>query len=97
MSINFLSEKNKLSGFAEDSFGFNGIRDFLNPLAGSRKKTIKTPADIKKHAGKLVIYINPPINTEDLYEKIQNAGVSSFYLGKKGLAFVEDIRDWRRY
>lgn len=29
---------------------------------------------------------------KDLYEKIENAGVSSFYLGKKGLAYVSDIR-----
>lgn len=28
----------------------------------------------------------------DLQEKIDCAGVSSFYLGKKGLAYVEDIR-----
>ena len=28
----------------------------------------------------------------DLEEKIENAGVSSFYLGKKGLAYVSDIR-----
>ena len=27
-----------------------------------------------------------------LEEKIENAGVSSFYLGKKGLAYVTDIR-----
>lgn len=29
---------------------------------------------------------------QDLQEKIDCAGVSSFYLGKKGLAYVEDIR-----
>ena len=29
---------------------------------------------------------------KDLLNKIENAGVSSFYLGKKGLAYVSDIR-----
>ncbi len=89
--VNFLNE-NKLSGFAEESFSFNGIRDFLNPLAGGRKKTVRTPAEINKHSGKLVINVKLPIDTRDLVRRIEYAGVSSFYLGKKGLAYVEDIR-----
>ena len=89
---NFLSDDNKLSGFAEEFFGFNRIRDFLNPLAGGRKKTVKTPAFINKHSGKLIINVKPPIDTEDLVQRIENACVSSFYIGKKGLAYVEDIR-----
>jgi DNA-binding XRE family transcriptional regulator len=90
--VNFLSEKNKLAGFAEESYSFNGIRDFLNPLAGGYKKTVRTPADISKHSGKLVINVRQPIDTADLVKRIEYAGVSSFYLGKKGLAYVEDIR-----
>lgn len=90
--VNFLNAENKLSGFAEESFSFNGIRDFLNPLAGGRKKTVRTPAIINKHSGKLVINVKPPIDTKDLVQKIENAGVSSFYLGKKGLAYVDSIR-----
>lgn len=90
--VNFLNAKNKLPGFAEDSFSFNGIREFLNPLAGRRKKTVRTPADINKHSGKLMINVKAPIDTKDLAKRIECAGVSSFYLGKKGLAYVEDIR-----
>jgi hypothetical protein len=29
---------------------------------------------------------------EQIKQQIENAGVSSFYLGKKGLAYVSDIR-----
>ena len=90
--INFLSDKNKLPGFAETSFSFNGNRDFLNTLAGGRKKTVRTPANIEKNTGKLVIKLREPIDLEDLYQRIENARVSSFYLGKKGLAYVSDIR-----
>ena len=90
--VNFLNAENKLSGFAEESFSFNGIRDFLNTLAGGRKKTVRTPAIINKHSGKLVINVKHPIDTKDLVQKIENAGVSSFYLGKKGLAYVDSIR-----
>jgi hypothetical protein len=90
--VNFLSSKNKLAGFSEESFSFNGTRDFLNPLAGGLKKTVRTPANISKHSGKLLINIKPPIDTKDLIQRIEFAGVSSFYLGKKGLAYVEDIR-----
>ena len=31
-------------------------------------------------------------HAKDLASKIESAGVSSFYLGKKGLAYVSDIR-----
>lgn len=48
---------------------------------------------LTKASGTLEINLN--ISREqalDLQEKIDCAGVSSFYLGKKGLAYVEDIR-----
>lgn len=48
---------------------------------------------MQKASGTLVININ--INRSDALDfktKIENAGVSSFYLGKKGLAYVSDIR-----
>lgn len=48
---------------------------------------------LTKVTGKLTINLN--ISSEearDLEDKIRNAGVSAFYLGKKGLAYVSDIR-----
>jgi hypothetical protein len=42
-----------------------------------------------------ILEINLELEKEkakDLAEKIENAGVSSFYLGKKGLAYVESIK-----
>ena len=48
---------------------------------------------LTKTSGELEI--NLPLDqaeADDLKQKIENAGVSSFYLGKKGLAFVKEIR-----
>lgn len=48
---------------------------------------------LTKASGKLIINLNiSKEQARDLEEKIENAGVSSFYLGKKGLAYVTDIR-----
>ena len=48
---------------------------------------------LSKASGQLIINLNiPKDQARDLEEKIENAGVSSFYLGKKGLAYVTDIR-----
>jgi hypothetical protein len=48
---------------------------------------------LTKASGQLIINLNiSKDQTRDLEEKIENAGVSSFYLGKKGLAYVTDIR-----
>ena len=80
-----------IQGFSKR--GFNGIRDFLNRLAGNKKKTIGTPYPLTKSSGFLDIRIDvdkdKAIEIESL---IRNAGVSSFYLGKKGIAYVSDIR-----
>lgn len=48
---------------------------------------------LTKASGELVIHLDiSKERARDLEEKINNAGVSAFYLGKKGLAYVEDIR-----
>ena len=48
---------------------------------------------LKKVSGKLDIHIQiPQEKGEELIQMIENAGISSFYLGKKGLAYVSDIR-----
>ena len=80
-----------IQGFSRK--GFNGIRDFLNPLStGGNKKTVKTPFTATKSSGLLNITLAISKNrAEKIQTMINNAGVSSFYLGKKGLAFVEDI------
>ena len=80
-----------IQGFSRK--GFNGIRDFLNPLStGGNKKTVKTPFTATKSSGLLNITLAISKNrAEKIQTMINNAGVSSFYLGKKGLAFVDDI------
>ena len=96
----------KINGFSRSSRanrGFNGARDWLNPMAGGHKKAVGTPCHIDKHSGKLEIKINltdedkgrefPELTRyQEIKQLIEHAGVSSFYLGKKGLAFVTDIR-----
>jgi len=86
----FFTQKGTLQGFSKS--GFNGVRDFLNKLAGNHKKLVGTPSTITKSSGELIITLNiKEDEAEYLKEMIDNAGVSSFYLGKKGLAYVTDI------
>ncbi|WP_245831100.1 type I-Fv CRISPR-associated protein Cas5fv, partial [Wohlfahrtiimonas larvae] len=48
---------------------------------------------LTKTSGRLTIQLDIPFDeARDLEEKINNAGVSAFYIGKKGLAYVSDIR-----
>ena len=48
---------------------------------------------LNKASGQLEISLNIDLDkAQDLMQKIEYAGVSSFYLGKKGLAYVSDIR-----
>ncbi len=48
---------------------------------------------LTKASGQLTIHLNiSHHDAKDLEQKILNAGVSAFYLGKKGLAYVSDIR-----
>jgi hypothetical protein len=87
----FLNKNNNIQGF--NPCGFNGIRDFLNPLTGGGKRCGGTPTQLTKASGILEINLDiPKEKAEELKEMIENAGVSSFYLGKKGLAYVSDIR-----
>ena len=82
--------KGKIQGFSKRNF--NGVRDFLNKLAGNHKKTVGTPSVVTKASGKLIITLNiDEDEARELKKMINNAGVSSFYLGKKGLAHVTDI------
>lgn len=87
----FLNRNRNIQGF--NPYGFNGVRDFLNPLTGGRKRCGGTPTKLTKSSGILEITLNiPDEKAEQLKEMIEAAGVSSFYLGKKGLAYVIDIR-----
>ena len=93
ISIDYcLNQKGNVSIQGFSKRGFNSVRDFLNRFAGSKKKTIGTPFPLTKASGKLEIKID--VNRDKAREiktLIENAGVSSFYLGKKGLAYVTNI------
>lgn len=80
----------QIQGFSKRAF--NGVRDFLNKLAGSHKKTVGTPYPLTKASGTLEITLDISRDkAKELKQLIENAGVSSFYLGKKGLAYVTNI------
>lgn len=86
-----ITEKGTIKGFSKR--GFNGVRDFLNSLMGNKKKTTHTPYPLTKASGQLEIILDiDDAKAKELKKMIDNAGVSSFYLGKKGLAYVSDIR-----
>ena len=102
VSLDFLQESSvqnadeiSIKGFSRNSKasgGFNGIRDWLNPMSGNRKKAVGSPCQIQKASGQLEIKLD--IDTDkaiELKKLIDNAGVSTFYLGKKGLAYVSHI------
>lgn len=95
----------KVAGFSKR--GFNGKRDFIkNFVTGGEKKIWGNPYIRKervkgigevvslmtKASGKLEIEVDvDKAKAKEIERMIENAGVSSFYLGKKGLAYVSDI------
>lgn len=94
-----------LSGISNNGFT---KKDFMNRYTSGEKKKIWGNPYIRKEkvkgVGEItslmekaggVLNIDIAIDRDhakDLASKIENAGVSSFYLGKKGLAYVSDIR-----
>lgn len=94
IAIDFVKDSNgeiQIQGFSKR--GFNGIRDWLNRMSGGRKKSVGTPCQINKQSGQLEITIDVDRQkAQEIKDLIENAGVSAFYLGKKGLAYVSDIR-----
>lgn len=93
-NLEFALNKNNevaIKGFSRAG-GFNGAREWLNPMAGGRKKAVGTPCRIQKHSGQLEINLEIDLDMAvELKTMIDNAGVSAFYLGKKGLAYVSHI------
>lgn len=64
-----------------------------SPYVLPSKKVSEPTRMLSKANGQLIINLDiPKDQARDLESKIEDAGVSSFYLGKKGLAYVTDIR-----
>lgn len=100
-----LTKSGGLSGISKRGFT---KKDFMDRYTTGNKKIIwgnpyilkerrkgegEVVMPLTKASGRLEITLNLSKNqAQDLEEKIENAGVSSFYLGKKGLAYVTDIR-----
>ena len=100
-----LTKSGGLSGISKRGFT---KKDFMDRYTTGSKKLIwgnpfllkekkkgegEVVSILNKASGQLIINLNiSKDQARDLEEKIENAGVSSFYLGKKGLAYVTDIR-----
>ena len=100
-----LTKSGGLSGISKRGFT---KKDFMDRYTTGSKKMIwgnpyikndflagegKVKNFLTKASGRLEITLNiSKDQAQDLERKIENAGVSSFYLGKKGLAYVTDIR-----
>lgn len=103
--MNALTKSGGLSGISKRGFT---KKDFMDRYTTGSKKLIwgnpfllkekkkgegEVVSILSKANGQLIINLNiSKDQARDLEEKIENAGVSSFYLGKKGLAYVTDIR-----
>ncbi|MEI1679797.1 type I-Fv CRISPR-associated protein Cas5fv [Acinetobacter baumannii] len=102
---NALTKSGGLSGISKRGFT---KKDFMDRYTTGSKKLIwgnpfllkekkkgegEVVSILSKASGQLIINLNiSKDQARDLEERIENAGVSSFYLGKKGLAYVTDIR-----
>jgi len=102
------SAKTKAGGISGISNRGFTKKDFMNRFTTGEKKRIwgnpyihetfvkgegKTRSLMTKASGKLEIYLDiSKERAKEIRTMIRNAGVSSFYLGKKGLAYVEDIK-----
>lgn len=102
-----IDKSNKLKGLSDKNFtekDFYSVFSegykigFGNPYFYQKKDNNKKNQDVyakkmlNKENGRLIINID--CSREDgkyIKELIENAGVSSFYIGKKGLAYVEEI------
>ncbi|MFW1810662.1 type I-Fv CRISPR-associated protein Cas5fv [Acinetobacter ursingii] len=102
---NALTKSGGLSGISKRGFT---KKDFMDRYTTGSKKLIwgnpfllkekkkgegEVVSILTKASGQLIINLDiSKDQAKDLEEKIENAGVSAFYLGKKGLAYVKNIR-----
>ncbi|MFT0694615.1 type I-Fv CRISPR-associated protein Cas5fv [Acinetobacter bereziniae] len=100
-----LTKSGGLSGISKRGFT---KKDFMDRYTTGNKKLIwgnpylrkekkkgegEVSSILTKASGQLEIHLDiSKERARDIKEKIENAGVSTFYLGKKGLAYVRDIR-----
>ena len=100
-----LTKSGGLSGISKRGFT---KKDFMDRYTTGGKKLIwgnpyllkekkkgegEVSSILTKASGELEIHLNiSKDQADDLKKRIEDAGVSAFYLGKKGLAYVKDIR-----
>ena len=100
-----LTKSGGLSGISKRGFT---KKDFMDRYTTGGKKLIwgnpyllkekkkgegEVSSILTKASGELEIHLNiSKDQADDLKKRIEDAGVSAFYIGKKGLAYVKDIR-----
>lgn len=100
-----LTKSGRLSGFSKRGFT---KKDFMDKFTTGRKKMLwgnpymkkekrkgegEVTSMLTKASGQLEIFIDVDQQKgKEIKSLIENAGVSAFYLGKKGLAYVSHIR-----
>jgi len=100
--------KSKMGGISGISNNGFTPKDFMDKYTTGTKKLIygnpylreefvkgegKISHKLTKASGQLEITLDIEVDTaKELKQMIENAGVSSFYLGKKGLAYMSEIR-----
>lgn len=103
--MDFISKSGLIRGVSKNSITLKDLRESFglkkmnvrgNPyvIEGNVKnsKSITEMKALRKSDGKVTINLNiSEDRARDLYEKILKAGVTSFYLGKKGLAYISNI------
>lgn len=103
--MEFISKSGLIRGVSKNSITLKDLRESFglkkmnvrgNPyvIEGNIKnsKSITEMKALRKSDGKVTINLNiSEDRARDLYEKILKAGVTSFYLGKKGLAYISNI------
>ncbi|PSD41693.1 type I-Fv CRISPR-associated protein Cas5fv, partial [Vibrio sp. V02_P2A34T13] len=108
INYDMVTAKTKLGGISGISKRGFTKKDFMDRYTTGAKKIILGNPFIKKEkikgqgevtsmmtkaSGQLEINIDVDRNkAQEIKTLIENAGVSSFYLGKKGLAYVSNIR-----
>ncbi|MDQ7059380.1 MAG: type I-Fv CRISPR-associated protein Cas5fv [Ghiorsea sp.] len=100
-----MSNRGSISGFSKR--GFNGKRDFMNRFTTGKPKTVwgnpyirkvrvkgvgEVVSLMTKASGQLEITLDiSRERAQEIKGMIENAGVSRFFLGKKGLAYISKI------
>jgi hypothetical protein len=102
-NIDQFKNKDGLSVKGFSKKGFNGVRDMINPLSENHRYLSTTPCEIMKTSGRIEVNIDLSSDDESVFidgltrskeikKLIEQAGVATFRVGKKGVAHIVKIK-----